>query len=304
LKSSDPSQDNRRDRTSKSWRQLIYESDLPAIDKSVLLAYADFDRFEKGVAIYPSYAYIAWLTGWKLTTVKNAVSRLCDRGVLVPCGHVLTNQPRGRVVRYRIDVTKLPPRTAWTRNDRSRHTASVDSDRSRLAASVPRPSESSTEAVSLMTEAVSPIDRSRLAATDLYVRDQDLDRTDDRARDELIDKAPAQDLAQDLLARFAAVTYQGPWKPTPKELGHARELIASYSNADLEIAIDAFASTHDQWVIQQGYPFAIFATQVTRWLNPARQRRGECPTAASKQPATGRVAPVKGKYRQTLTRAI
>jgi hypothetical protein len=97
----------------KSWRTLIYESELRAVEKSVLLAFVDFDRREEGVTVYPSNALIGWLTGWKLATVKKAIVQLRRKNLLVVKGFVRSNQLRGRIVRYVINITALPKRPSW-----------------------------------------------------------------------------------------------------------------------------------------------------------------------------------------------
>lgn len=161
----------------KSWRTLVYESDLPALEKSVLHAYLDFDRREEAVAVYPSYALIAWLTGWKLATVKKTILRLRERNILVPVGHVASHQLRGRIVKYSVDVKRLPKRQSWRdSSDRVHHVAPVGRDSGHHVAPVSaRQSapDDRTEATSVFDRGDVTLDRGYVVATDrtsdLYV---------------------------------------------------------------------------------------------------------------------------------------
>src|SRR5262245_36335869 len=167
----------------KSRQTLIYESALPALEKSVLHAYADFDRREEGTPVFPSYALIAWLTGWKLATVKKTIVRLRARRILVPVGHVASPHLRGRIVKYTIDVTRLPGRRGWREtNDRVYDVAPVSRDSSHHVASLSARQElrdDPTEATSVIDRGYVTRDRGYVVATD---RSSDLyvDRKDDQ----------------------------------------------------------------------------------------------------------------------------
>jgi hypothetical protein len=83
-----------------TWRQLpaIWETPLRPIDKLVLLCLAQFAN-QAGKSAYPAQATISRLTGISLRSVRYALARLRDAGLIVPQG----KGPQG-TIKYQINL--------------------------------------------------------------------------------------------------------------------------------------------------------------------------------------------------------
>jgi hypothetical protein len=83
-----------------TWRQLpaIWETPLRPTDKLVLLCLAQFAN-QIGKSAYPAQATIGRLTGISLRSVRYALSRLRDAGLIVPQG----KGPQG-TIKYQINL--------------------------------------------------------------------------------------------------------------------------------------------------------------------------------------------------------
>lgn len=86
---------------------LVYNADLPATEKAILLAYADHADHE-GNNVYPSIELVAWKTGYSERTVQRMTRNLETAGILEECGQ----GPNG-TNRWRINIDKLPKRAGW-----------------------------------------------------------------------------------------------------------------------------------------------------------------------------------------------
>src|SRR4051794_13086674 len=90
----------------------IRDSALDKNEKAVLNAYLDTDRLANGIELFQSIERIAWMTGIANSTVRLAVARLVNRGVLeftryIPA-RAIGGEPRGRVGVYRFHEEALP----------------------------------------------------------------------------------------------------------------------------------------------------------------------------------------------------
>lgn len=88
---------------------LTWETDLPPIEKFILLAMADHADHE-GENVRPSVALICHKTGYSRSTVLKAQARLRDLGILEV---VEMRQAEGRPTLYNIDADSMPMLPPW-----------------------------------------------------------------------------------------------------------------------------------------------------------------------------------------------
>lgn len=84
---------------------MVWDLDLPHNEQLVLLALADHADHTGG-SVYPSVALIAWKCGYKERQVQTIMSRLRERGILVPVAY--EQGGRGHATLYRIDLSNAP----------------------------------------------------------------------------------------------------------------------------------------------------------------------------------------------------
>jgi len=131
-------------------RRRVLNADLSPSEKLVLLTFLEYDAYERGHDLFPSLQRVSWETGYAYSTVRLAVDRLEQLGVLECVGRVASFYgPRGRVARYRYHADHLPSRPkrpsragsqrATVEPDRCRPSAPVTNNKSRPSAPVKRP---------------------------------------------------------------------------------------------------------------------------------------------------------------------
>jgi hypothetical protein len=81
----------------------VWTLELPALEKWVLMAFADEDR-ETGAGVWPSLETVAAKTGLTTRAVSSNISRLVKAGYLVPISSRAGG--RGHSVRYQIDLQR------------------------------------------------------------------------------------------------------------------------------------------------------------------------------------------------------
>jgi len=89
----------------------VWQSNLPRKLKPLAAALADIAK-DDGSSIYPSVAYVAWLLSSSERFIQGGMVTLRTMGVL----EVVDNRGggRGRTVKYRMVLEKLPSRPAWS----------------------------------------------------------------------------------------------------------------------------------------------------------------------------------------------
>lgn len=89
----------------------VWDSDLSSDEKMVALALADWAS-DGGESIFPSRSHVAWKVGKSVRAVQYTINKLRRQGILVPVGWKTGGRGRWRI--YRLDVSKLPARPAWS----------------------------------------------------------------------------------------------------------------------------------------------------------------------------------------------
>lgn len=92
----------------------VWDSDLPPDEKFLALALADWAS-DDGARVFASQPHMAWKLGKTDRAVRDTLSKLQKRGVLVRVGkhYRPSTGGRGATVEYRIDTSALPTREPW-----------------------------------------------------------------------------------------------------------------------------------------------------------------------------------------------
>lgn len=93
----------------------VWDSDLPTTEKFLCLALADFAN-DNGESVFPSQEYMAWKVSKDARSVRRALARLKELGVLVALSG--TGGGRGITVHWRIEESALPAREPFRNPDK------------------------------------------------------------------------------------------------------------------------------------------------------------------------------------------
>lgn len=85
----------------------VWELDLPYKKLWTLMAMADHADHE-GKNVFPALPFVAWKTGYSLSSIKRIVKELKADGILKPY-----SQTRGGVVKYEIDLSHVPRKAEY-----------------------------------------------------------------------------------------------------------------------------------------------------------------------------------------------